>query len=247
MIYFVSKNESDKELIKKDIKEIINYLYGQDTLDELSNKYALVDKHDINNKELLTRIDVYKNDFYEENNNIFFKLYNIEDNKFYYYYNLINVITNLKSASNDSKYFNLFYDGLSKRVINRLIDDKEEENVLDEITELGLIAFSNESKIYENNDLLNSYLFNQKKIENKYNQIMGEGEFDKLDETCRNLRYHYIIKNNTSDYEYNEILSSLKKYFDLNISNINISIEDKEIMINNFNKLYNKLKNKKTL
>jgi len=239
MVYLIYKGDLSKESLKKTLVDINNYLYKGDN--DLNGKIQLIDYLSINNLELLKKIDDYNIELYAEDNNKYYRTYSMNDYELVR--NMINMTTSLKASRDDSKYFNLFYNSLITKFSDKLTNSKTERTPLDDVTDLALLAFSNSYKYTKDNDLLYGLLFDQKEIEIKYNNVMGEGSFDKLNKLCHMEEIHYSLVGNISPNEYNHIISILRRYFYKKIHKMdNLSKHEKNAMVINFNSLYREIK-----
>jgi hypothetical protein len=240
MVYLIYKGDSAKELLKKTLVNINSYLYKDGN--DFSNSIHFIDYLSMN-KELLKRIDDYNIELFEENNNFYYRTYSM--NNYQLVRNMINMITSLKASRDDSKYFNLFYNSLITEFTDKLTNTKTERTPLDDVTDLALLAFSNSDKYTKNNDLLYGLLYDQKEIEINYNNIMGEGSFDKLNKLCQMEEIHYSLEGSISPNEYKQIITILRRYFYKKIHKMeDLPIHEKNSMVINFNSMYRQIKDK---
>ena len=123
--------------------------------------------------------------------------------------------------------------------------NEPDSSMLNEMTKFALVAFSTRYDIYDNNDLINGFKYNQDALQEKYDKVMGNGEFDKLNHYCYMQQIDYSMRKIISPYEFYKITDSLKNYFYKRMNQINdISLEEKKAMMENFNFVYEDLKNK---
>lgn len=242
MVYLIYKGEENKKVLENTLVDINNYLYKTDSkLEELNKKISLIDYNSINNKELLKRIDKYNVETYEENDNRYYSFYN----KDYYTLvkQLIGLTTSLHSERENSKFFYIFYDSLITEVCDKITNIKTERTMLNKMTNFALIVFSNRYNLSKDNDLLKGFLYDQKSIEDKYDRLMGEGSFDKLNKLCYDEEIHHSFYLDVSPREFHQIMTYLRRYFYKNMSKQdNLSLHEKNDMVIRFNSQYRELK-----
>lgn len=249
MIYYIYKKRDAKKRIESDISRIYRYIYDDNDLEKLQDKIRVINYSSIKNQELLYKLEETKYMVSDKDNNLYYKLYNKEmmDNQSEYLIDIIRMITFFHSGDENTNYFHLFFDLLNIKIYNELSNNKMKSDILDEISDLGLVAFANNSNIKKDNDLINSFLYDRDLIKSIYDETMGEGAFDLINQNSFMLIVDYALNNkNVSDNEYRTVVDNLRDYFYRKISLANnISQEEKDTLIKKFENTYNDLESKK--
>lgn len=252
MIYIVFKNSIDKENFMKNITNINNTLYdGNDViLNKFYTNVKFINFDSIDNKIIDSFNDDYINCIED---NIYYKFYDIKYHKVtdFSLGDIINLYTSTISYSKEKLYsiakygdesndsFGFF--GKVSRFYESLINNVDNKD--DDILNLGFLAFSNRVNTYTDNDLLNGYLYDRKGFKDKYEKIMGEDSLARLNYYQKSITITLIDSNSIPKIEYLGLLEDLRKYFLINMSKKdNISLQEKNTMIINFNSLYTKLR-----
>lgn len=257
MIYILYKGKVDKFTIEYDIRRINKLLYknSEEALKKFYKNVTLINHLYFTNSDLLLEINNDSYYIHNDGNNLYYKFYDLSKNdvRSIELRSIIQMYTYINSNKDDSIYLNLFYDEFNNYIYNKL-SNKEETDIFADISRLGLIAFSNNVNIYENNDLVKGFLYDRKYPQTKYEDVMGKGSFERLNRYGTDIRLSYALNNEILPEKiYLSLLDDLKKYFDEKMKNkIDISLGDKSLIISSFYELYNKLmddyktKNKKT-
>lgn len=237
----VCKTDEEKALILSNILKINNFVYHDDNLEDVYRKitfvnYSDIDKKIINDFERSTTVD-FKDGLY-------FMCYDLDTigKKESTIKTIMDLIIFCKSGNDDKNFCELFYYSFGLRLLDSFLDKEHERDMLDEISDFGLVVFSNELDVNKNNVLMHSFLHDRTLLPFIYDSVMGTGSFKDLNEIGDKLVLDFSLNNrNISDYEFNYIMSSLKDFFYKRIESIDLYSVKKEAMIKRFEEEYSKL------
>ena len=255
MIYIVYKNPEDRVKYENYFNKINNLLYqGHDKiLSKFHNKVKYVNYDSINNKELLNELDSSEDYMCDINDNSYVMTYS---EYIYLKYDVIKDLVTIyttiiagddknncfESYCSDNNSLSIAYNKFDCLVEDAINNDRNIQGINDDLVNFTLLAFSNRVDVTKDNDLIKGYLFDRNSLKDNYEKVMGDNSFNdliKYSDAISFNKYHGTIPK----YEYFKVLDNLKKYFYIKMSQKNdISINEKNSMIINFNTLYSKLK-----
>ena len=249
MVYFIYKTDEDKKLITEDFAKIDSLMYPDNSrLSKLYEIIRITSLSSINNKELLQKLEQETNGCYEDKNNIYFKLYNIKENdkEIDLLKTIIEFYPMLNASNRGEKYLEVFYPALNDRILNGLLNVEGKRNILDDITDFGLLTFSNGLSDKNQNDLIRGYLYDGYALEAKYDKELGKGSFERLRKSCFTLTCNYALaRENVLESEFFYIINSFKKYYYQTIEKSNLPETEKKLLLFNYNLEYTKLVKKR--
>ena len=249
MIYFVYKNENDVKSVQKMMEKDNMFLYNTSLpKDRIEYTTSFISYSDINNKELLKKINNSNYSRYDTGDDIYYKLYGIEtiealEELQKYIFDLVVFYT---SGDDHSLYFHMFFDSIYNDLYSKMTGKPRERDIIDDIADLGILAFSTRPDTMEHNNLIEAALDDRDIVRDFYDYLMGEGSFNEINKYAEMIMFDYALNyKNVSSYEFNKLIDGLREYFYKYIGSSDIlSDEEKNQMYSKFEEAYNNLKEK---
>ncbi len=250
MVHFIYKDKMDLLVSNIDLSSVHYYIYRDGLTEQVKDNIDFIQYDSITDEKVLKGLKKQYADSYDDGVDIYVRCYELDakgvDRKKKI---MIDSITYYNSGDKSADYFYVFFDALYRKVYYEYLNIKREYSILDDLGDLGLLAFSDSPTIRkDNNVLFHSFLFDRSEIERKYDSLMGEGEFKKLNDLCFQLEMDYAInQKNVADSLFFEIINRLKVYFLKNMKryylyhNREVCLEEKTAMVINFNSKYSEL------
>lgn len=249
MDYFVYKTKKEKQSIMDEIKNIRNYIYGDEDITPLEESVSIIPYEKI--KDDRSMIQHIKRDRYEicnRGDDWYFKCYDDRKSTAITYFKE-SIMTDMMintSGSKDDLFLPIFYNYIYSKIIKEYINGKEEFGINEELGHLGLLAFSNEYNPDFNNDLVMCALYSRNQIKKIYEEVMGEGSLNELINKCNsfnsNQKQGSCTNKQDLDDSFYSVIGLLKEYFHKKLDmSESIPQLEKEPMLDNFDEVYNLL------
>ena len=247
MIYLVYKTKEEFDKINTQLSIVSKYIYKEELSEKVTRGIHILNYEDISNEAFLRKLDNSPLSYYDPNDSeYYYKFYDLNDNEKQNdaFRDIYQIVVCLHSGNQNTKTFGIFHDVLLNEYFNEMCEIKSHD-ILDDITELGLLAFSKSYDYKKDNDLIYTFLYDKKLIKSIFEEIMGENTYDEYNNYCNMVYFDYILNNhNVSNYEFNKIMEGLKKYFYKKIDTLDIPVNEKNAMIIRFNHKYQDVINK---
>jgi len=252
MIYFVYKNDIEKKYVEDLMIKDNMFIYKTSLLkDRIDYLTSFISYSSIIDQALLKNINKNEQCKYDDGENIYYRLYGIESKesledlqKF-----IFDLVVFYTSGDDQSVYFHIFYDKIYNDLYNKMNDYPNDNDILSDIKDLGLIAFSTKPDTLDGNILIESAFDDRNLVRDFYDYYLGEGSFKNINEYAKMISLDYALNNqNVSSNEFNKLIDGLKEYFYKYISISDELTEDqKNEMYKKFDEAYNGLKEKHKL
>ena len=229
MYYIVYKNDEEQRSILSEMLKVNKFIYEDDNLEQVYRRIRFVYYDSIKDNKILASLNTSGQ--YDNDKDLYIRFY--DSNKEYISRTLIDIITFLKSGKDSAVYFELF-QVLNQRLYSKYTGSIHPRNAKDDICDLGLLAFSTRPNVNDKNDLINAFLYDREGLAKKYDSIMGDNSFSELCLQTFNLLLNYGLTNILSDYEFNNVINSLRDYFYAKMKTLRISENDKNELIKKF-------------
>lgn len=244
MVYFVYKDESEKHIVRDLIESINGFIYRTVSTEKIDYNVDYI-KDSLLGTELLKKIDNSKINPVDINEDIYFRVYGMKPEEFDKTVKkfVFETVIHYTTGGDGSLYFPIFFDKVYNDLYDKYTSKPREKDILDDIGQFGLIAFSTHYDIHDHNNLEEAALDDREFIRDLYDYVMGDGSFNEINVYAERINIDYRLNNhNISSFEFNSIMNALRTFFYKYMEDNDIvSEEEKERMITRFEEEYAKL------